>query len=137
MADVLNRLLATVPIAYLATTRRDGAPRVHPICPIFAEGRMFVAVNPASPKRFDLKRDGRYALHGMPGERDEEFYATGRARLVEPGARREAVVAAAGHTVHPGDWVFELDLTTADTAYWENWVQPDTYAVRRHWQTGT
>lgn len=86
MAQVLLGLLDWIPITYLATVRRDGSPRVHPVCPIIAGGRMFVAVAGSSapepsPKRFDLARDGRYAMHALPGKRDDEFYITGRARL--------------------------------------------------------
>ncbi len=33
-------------IAYLATVRKDGSPRVHPVSPIFADGRLFVATAP-------------------------------------------------------------------------------------------
>lgn len=134
VAKALHDLLARVPIAYIATVRRDGAPRVHPFCPIFAEGRMLIAINPTSPKRWDLRNDGRYAMHALPGDRDQEFYATGRAMRVPEGELRAATVAAAGFTVHPGDWVFELDIETVMTAYWENWAQPDTYAVRTFWR---
>lgn len=133
MAAGLTSALDPAPIAFIATTRRDGAPRVHPFCPIFAAGQMFIAVNPTSPKRWDLRNDGRYAMHALPGERDEEFYATGRAELVPGGALRAAVVAAAGHTVRADDDVFALSIDTAMTAYWENWAQPDTYAVRTFW----
>ena len=134
MARVLQDALERVPIAFIATVRRDGAPRVHPFCPIFAEGRLLIAINPTSPKRWDLRNDGRYAMHALPGERDEEFYATGRAAQVPQGELREATVAAAGFTVHPGDWVFELGIDSVMTAYWENWAQSDTYAVRTFWR---
>ena len=59
MAAIFSDLTARIPITYLATVRRDGAPRVHPVCPIIAKGRMFVAIAPDSPKRLDLVRDGR------------------------------------------------------------------------------
>ncbi|HZP58670.1 MAG TPA: pyridoxamine 5'-phosphate oxidase family protein [Dehalococcoidia bacterium] len=139
MAAIGKARLKPAPIMFLATVRRDGAPRVHPVCPIFASGRMYVAVAGGgrvapSPKRWDLVRDGRYALHALPGKNDEEFYVTGRARRVEDAAERAAVVAAAGHTVHDADWVFELAIDRAMTAYWENWTKPDTYAVRRFWR---
>jgi hypothetical protein len=125
-------------IAYLATVRNDGSPRVHPVCPIIADGRMFVAVqgseapNP-SPKRFDLLRDGRYAMHALPGKRDDEFYMTGRARLVEDDATRALVAETAQHEVRSDDWIFEFDIEHAMTAYWEKVGQPGTYAVRRLW----
>jgi hypothetical protein len=138
MAAVATDCLAWIPIAYLATVRRDGAPRVHPVCPIIAGGRMYVAVaGPGgaapSPKRFDLLNDGRYALHTLPGKRDDEFYATGRARRAHDPAVHVAVAAAAGHTVHREDWIFELDLESVMTAFWEKRGEPDTYAVRRFW----
>jgi len=131
MAELLRTLLGRVPIAYLATVRRDGSPRVHPVCPILAGERMYVAVAGASapqpsPKRFDLARDGRYALHAMPGKRDDEFYVTGHARLVEDAVERRRVVAAAGHTIRHDDWVFELGIDYAMTAYWEHVGQPGT-----------
>jgi hypothetical protein len=139
MAAVLRGILDWIPITYLATVRKDGSPRVHPICPIFAGGRMYVAVAGAgrehpSPKRYDLRRDGRYAMHALPGKRDDEFYCTGRARLVSDGDERRAVSEGAGHTVHEGDDVFELGLDVVMTAYWENMGQPDTYAVRQVWR---
>jgi hypothetical protein len=133
MAAIGRELSERIPIMYLATVRRDGAPRVHPVCPIWSGDAMYIAVAPVSPKRHDLRRDGRYALHALPGKQDAEFYVTGRARLVPDGDERAAVVAAAGHTVHPADDVFELGIDEAMTAYWENWAKPDTYAVRRWW----
>ncbi len=134
MAGLLQESLDWIPITYLATVRRDGAPRVHPVCPIIAEGRLFVAVPAWSPKRFDLKRDGRYAMHALPGKRDDEFYITGRAVLIEDDATRDLVSEAAAHAVLPDDWLFELDIEHAMTAYWENRGQPDTYPVREFWQ---
>ncbi len=135
MAAVLRAQLGWIPIAYLATTRRDGAPRVHPVCPILAaDGRMYVAVPATSPKRHDLRGDGRYALHALPGKRDDEFYATGRAILHNDALSRAAAGAAAGHTIHDSDLLFELALETAMTAYWENRGQPGTYAVRTFWR---
>lgn len=138
MAEVLTRLLAWIPITYLATVRKDGSPRVHPVCPIFADGRMYVAVNETSPKRFDLAKGGRYAMHALPaeprdGRGDDEFYVTGRAQRVDGDDIRRMVSDAAGHTIHPADWLFEFNIEYAMTAVWEKWGQPDTYAVRKRW----
>ncbi|MEE8369726.1 MAG: pyridoxamine 5'-phosphate oxidase family protein [Dehalococcoidia bacterium] len=133
MAELLRNLLDWIPITYLATVRRDGAPRVHPVCPIFADGRMYVATLPTSPKRHDLRRDGRYAMHALPDKRDDEFYVTGRAAFVDDEAIHRLVAEAAKHEVRAEDWVFELDIEQAMTAYWEKIGQPDTYAVRQFW----
>ncbi len=137
MAAIFSDLTARIPITYLATVRRDGAPRVHPVCPIIANGRMFVAIAPDSPKRLDLVRDGRYAMHALPGKRDAEFYVTGRAVRVADEATRALVTEAAEHTVRAEDWIFEFDIERAMTAYWENVGQPDTYPVRQFWREPT
>jgi hypothetical protein len=121
-------------IAYLATVRQDGAPRVHPISPIIAEGRLFVATAPTSPKRLDQARDGRYMMHALPGKDDAEFWIRGRAWRISDDATRAAVTAAAAHTVRPQDWIFEYDIAEAMMAYWENVGQPDTYPVREFWR---
>src|SRR5436190_108155 len=47
---------------YLATVRRDGGPRVHPVSPLLTHDALYCFVV-ASRKRDDLLRDGRYALH--------------------------------------------------------------------------
>src|SRR5262245_1691129 len=76
---------------YLATVRRDGGPRLHPVSPVIVEGGLFCFVL-SSPKRRDLERDGRYALHSYPPENtDDEAYLSGRARPVEDPERRELV----------------------------------------------
>ena len=145
MAALLQGILGWIPISYLATTCKDGAPRVHPVCPIIAEGRMFVAMAPDSPKRLDLVRDGRYAMHALPGKwrevdgekrGDDEFYATGRARRVDGDEVRVLITKAAGHEVRPQDWLFEFDIERVMTAYWEKVGQPGTYAVRQYWRAG-
>src|SRR4051812_18823982 len=64
-------------LGYLPTVPPDGGPRLHPISPVFTdEGLYCFVVN--SPKRRDLERDGRYALHAYPPEdSDDEAYLTG------------------------------------------------------------
>jgi hypothetical protein len=78
-------------VSYLATTRADGSPRVHPVTPIVAEDELFVFMEPTSPKGHDLRRDGRYQLH--VGVEDTnggggELYVRGIARLTEDEATR-------------------------------------------------
>jgi hypothetical protein len=80
-----------VGLGYLATTRADGGPRVHPICPILARGGVFAFIVP-SPKQQDLRRDGRYAIHSFPcPDNEDAFYFSGTAHLVEDGALRAAL----------------------------------------------
>jgi hypothetical protein len=69
-----------VGLAYLATVRSDGGPRLHPICPLICAEGLFAFIVP-SPKRADLHRDGRYALHSFPTDDNEDaFYVVGSAR---------------------------------------------------------
>jgi hypothetical protein len=101
-----------VGLAFLATTRRDGAPRVHPMCPILEGGGLYAFIVP-SPKRGDLHRDGRYALHSFPTDDNEDaFSVTGRAEIVT-GASLIAQLARRFADER------EIDEPPSDVASWE------------------
>jgi hypothetical protein len=127
-------------IAYLATIRPDGGPRLHPFCPILAGGRLLAAIPPRSPKGDDLRRDPRCVVHAMPGPDDAELCIRARAREVDDDAVRAetlAVVTASGvggmiatTRDHP---LFELDVCRVDVARWVCVGQEGTYAERRRW----
>jgi hypothetical protein len=71
-----------VGLAFLATVRADGGPRLHPMCPLLTETELYAFIVP-SPKQRDLHRDGRYAMHSFPLEDNEDaFYLSGVARHV-------------------------------------------------------
>jgi hypothetical protein len=71
-----------VGLAFLATVRPDGGPRLHPMCPVLDDDGLYAFLIP-SPKRDDLHRDGRYAMHCYPPDDNEDaFYITGSARRV-------------------------------------------------------
>ena len=83
LAAVGRRLLYSfdIGLGFLATSRRDGGPRVHPICPVLTDTGLFAMILPG-PKLDDLRRDARYALHGEtypPPHQDDAFYVTGTA----------------------------------------------------------
>lgn len=79
---------------YLATIRADGGPRVHPVSPVLAGGRLLCFVLPPPPglprqaaqavagAGRDLERDSRYALHAQS--------LLPSVRTSPPGARRDA-----------------------------------------------
>ena len=99
-----------VGLGFLATVRKDGGPRLHPICPIIAEGGLYAFITP-SPKCADLRRDGRYALHCYPPEQvDDEFYVTGRATEVTDPTTRAAVAAAYHAPVHEHHALLAFDV---------------------------
>jgi hypothetical protein len=128
---------AAVGVAYLATVRPDGAPRVHPVTPVIGAGRLFVFMEPTSPKGGDLRRDGHYAMHSPvdgPVPTVPQFYLTGTGRPVEGDPElRAAAVEAAGYPVEDRFVLFELDVdavmcTTYDPV--DPYNQPPT---RQHW----
>lgn len=88
-------------VASLATVRADGGPRVHPVTPMIGEGRLFLFMEPSSPKGYDLRRDERYAIHGSVESSSGgggELFIAGRARLVGDPAVREMAPNAAPFT---------------------------------------
>jgi hypothetical protein len=118
-------------VAYLATVRQDGSPRVHPVTPIIGQGRLFLFMEPTSPKGHDLRRDGRYALHCQvenAGGGKGEFYLSGRARWIDDPATRAVAVEAASYEVAPRYILFELSVAQAMST-----VYTDEGTVRRRW----
>jgi hypothetical protein len=109
-------------LAFLATVRPDGGPRVHPVCPVVSDAGLHLLIVPG-PKRQDLRRDGRYALHSgtcPPPRQDDGFAVTGRAREVTDVALqrvvRAQVLTERGGTVWPGfdeEVIFELGIESA------------------------
>lgn len=103
-----------VGLAFLATVRRDGGPRLHPICPTVVGGNLYSLLLPSSPKCGDLKRDGRYALHTFPPvENDDEFLVMGRAYFIDDRAREALVRAdqvARGMTSAEDEALFRFDI---------------------------
>jgi hypothetical protein len=86
-------------MAWLGTLRPDGGVRVHPATPLVASnGRLYVFVEPTSPKGRDLRQRHTYALHchvpDIVGTWHGEFLVTGQATAVsDPEGRRAAVQA--------------------------------------------
>lgn len=103
-------------LGYLATVRPDGGPRVHPVSPVITDEGLFCFVID-SPKRRDLERDGRYALHAFPPEEsDDEAYVAGRARLVTDEEQVDRL-AQALHASPRVDWrLFEFTVEVAMVA---------------------
>lgn len=125
-----------VGLAFLATVRRDGAPRLHPVCPVLSNDHLFVLITAVSPKRHDLERDGRYALQTFPQPRpgSDEFYAAGTARLVVDLAIREAVYRDAKHMADRSEVLFELWIDRIMHTRWEDVLTPRMRPVRRTWR---
>jgi hypothetical protein len=127
-----------VGLAFLATIRKDGGPRVHPVCPFLSSGRLYVLIAPWTPKRHDLTRDGRYALQSFPPPRkeSEEFYLTGRATLIEDAETWTRAFADAKHLKTPDEVLFELGVESAMHTTWEAWGTPEMRPVQKKWRAG-
>ena len=125
-----------VGLAFLATVRTDGAPRLHPVCPVLSNDRLFVLITPTSPKRHDLLRDGRYALQAFPQPNpgSDEFYVAGRARRVEDSTTRAAVLRDAKHMADASEILFELRIDRVMHTRWENPLTPQMRPVKRKWR---
>ena len=122
-------------VAYLATTRSNGAPRVHPVTPIIGGGHLFIFMEPTSPKVRDLQRDPRFALHnGVNDTSGEsgEVSLSGTARLVTDTALRTVAVQ---HTPYDPAERYVLFVCTpervmvstygADGVHRQRWQRPE------------
>lgn len=108
--------LLMAPPAYLATVRRDGSPRVHPVTPILAGGGLFVFMEPTSPKGRDLRERRRFALHnGVPDTEGSggEFSVSGEGIPVDDPAVRATVAEAASYDPADRYVLFELRVAEA------------------------
>jgi hypothetical protein len=102
-----------VPPAYLATIRADGTPRVHPVTPIVGGGRLFLFMEPTSPKGRDLQERPWYALHnGVPDTHGSggELWIRGEAVLVADRFTRNVAVEASTYAPADRYILFELYL---------------------------
>jgi hypothetical protein len=119
-------------VAYLATVRADGGPRVHPVTPIIGE-QLFLFMEPSSPKGKDLQRDPRYALHctvaDMSGG-EGEFYVRGRAILTDDPALREQAIRGATYEPAANYILFVLPV---EFAFMNQYV--DGQPVTQRWSS--
>jgi len=112
---VARERLQALLVAYLATTSRAGAPRVHPVTPILTDHGLYLFMEPDSPKGHDLRRDGRFALHApvdAPIPTVAQVYFAGRGKVVEDKETRAAVALAADYPVLDRFVLFELEVET-------------------------
>src|SRR5512137_867065 len=119
-------------VAYLATIRKDGSPRLHPMTPIIGQGHLFVFMEPTSPKGQDLQRDGRYAIHGAVSDNSGasgEFSITGHAHLVDNAELRALAVSLASYAPAERYILFEFNIESAAST-----IYPEDRAVRQLWK---
>ncbi len=119
-------------VAYLATVRKDGSPRLHPMTPIIGQGHFFVFMERTSPKGHDLQRNGRFAIHCAVSDNSGasgEFNITGHAHRVDDAELRALAVSLASYEPAERYVLFEFDIESAAST-----VYPDDRPVRRFWK---
>jgi hypothetical protein len=119
-------------VAYLATLRKDGSPRVHPMTPIIGEGHLFVFMEPTSPKGHDLQRDGRYAIHCSVGDtsgESGEFNLAGQARLIDDPDLRAVATRLSSYKPADRYILFEFEVASAAST-----IYPAGQPVRQNWK---
>jgi hypothetical protein len=103
-------------VSYLGTIAADGLPRVHPVTPIVGGGRLFLFMEPTSPKVRDLRERRVFALHNGVPDADGtggEFFVRGLAEPVEDPALRSVAAAAASYEAADRYVLFELTVSEA------------------------
>ncbi|HKX75902.1 MAG TPA: pyridoxamine 5'-phosphate oxidase family protein [Acidimicrobiia bacterium] len=120
-------------VAYLATIKPDGAPRLHPVRPIVTGGHLFLFMEADSPKLHDLSRDGRYVLHcTATGDQPwdlREFAVEGTARSVVDLEMRNQANTGTGLPRDDHFVLLELQVTSALYKVYGSDGQPQ----RRRW----
>ena len=127
--------LLGVGVAFIATTARDGSPRVHPLTPLIGGGRLLALITRHTVKYRNLSRDPRYAIHAVLGQDDEEFMIIGRATLSDDWATRmqAAIEARKINMISLNDVACEFMVERAHWAVWEGLGTPDIRKVSKRW----
>jgi hypothetical protein len=128
--------LLRVGVAYVATTAKDGSPRVHPFTPLIGSGRLLAFIGKHTVKYGNLLRDPRCAIHAMLGNDDEEFMIIGRAVVCDDWATSmlAAVEARKINMTSRNHVPFEFMIERAHWAVWEGLGTPDIGRRAERWQ---
>ena len=125
-----------VGFAFLATLRKDGAPRLHPVSIILSNDHLYVMIPTTSPKCADLLRDGRFAMQAFPppdNESYEEFYLSGYAGAIEEISKRRRLISDTQIKAGEDEALFELHLDRAMYTRLVNQGTPDEKPMHYKW----
>jgi len=134
---MLFRTREHVGLVFIATLRKDGAPRLHPISLVIYKDHVYVIIPRNSPKCADLIRDGRYALQASPppdNEDSEEFYFAGCAAQIQDPIFQQALMDDTGITVEENEIFFELLLDRVMYTKSANRGAPDERPIHQKWR---
>jgi hypothetical protein len=134
---LLFRSREHVGYAFIATLRKDGAPRLHPISVILSKGHLYVVIPRPSPKCIDLLRDGRYAVQAFPlspNAPGDEFYLAGCAYQVRDPNISQGLTEDTKVTVEENETLFELFVERAMYTELVNRGAVNEHPIRRKWR---
>ena len=127
---------ASVGHAFIATVRKDGAPRLHPICLVTYNDHLYVLVPPSSPKCSDLRLDGRFALQAFPppdNVEGEEFLLSGKVVSISDINLRMKLISGTKIQVEESEILFELLLDRVMYTKLVNRGTPAEYPEHQIW----
>jgi hypothetical protein len=122
--------------SYFATVQASGAPRVHPVTPIFTDEGLYLFMEPTSPKGADLRERRWFALHNGVADNSGaggEAAVSGTGHPVDDAALRAKVVAAASYRPADRYVLFELRPTEVRCNGYGDVTLPE----RRRWRADT
>lgn len=125
-------------VAFLATIRKDGSPRVHPMTPFVGEGHLFFYTDIGSSFWRDLRRDDRYALHSSV-ENDQggggEFFVSGYATLMDDPQLKAIAEKYVPYSLEDNYVLFELNVESAFSRVYRHDENGKTIgAVKDRWK---
>src|SRR2546428_14079183 len=117
--------------------RRPPRSTLFPYTTLFrSNGRLFVLITPTSPKRYDLLRDGKYALQTFPQPKpgSDEFYLAGKAFLVDDASARAVVLREAKHMADASEIAFGLWIDRVMHTRGEDGLAPRMRSLHQTWR---
>ena len=103
-------------VSYLATIRRSGKPRIHPVTAIVGDDRCFIFAEPASSKVKDLEKNNAFSLHcGMSDSSGSsgEFQLAGRLVRIDDVQLRAAAEKNCSYRPSSNYHLYEMCLSEA------------------------
>jgi hypothetical protein len=70
LAEAGEKLFDRAGVVLVGTIRKDGSPRISPVEPLIAGGRLYLGMMPDSFKARDLLRDGRCVIHSLISDKN-------------------------------------------------------------------
>ena len=136
-ADVQARFEAHG-LAFLATLRKDGSPRISGLETFFGAGELWLGMMDGARKLADLRRDPRFALHAATADKevkDGDAKLSGIARWVDDDATF-ATFTEAARAVHDHMPEGRFPLFRADVLEISHLRPNGDHLVIRWWREG-